>query len=498
MTIKDKTVVIVGAGIAGLKAASKLYEEGVKSCVLLEARDRIGGRLHTVKGYRGRKYDLGGSWHHDTLINRLFAEEANLALQDGKPRFVFDDDSPIYIDSEKGHMEHDGYLRLEVILDEFIKYVYLIFNQNLGVPDCSYKEMIHRYIYEKREFLTDDQIRYLPQLARFVELWHGVDWEMLSGRDSVYDSQGRNAFVLHYESVINRIAQSFPQDWLQLSTPVKSIKRSRGVIVTTDNDEYHCDYAIVTIPQSVLELSLYAEDQPGKIAFEPPLNPRIQEAFGKTHFGSLGKVIFEFEKCTWSDVTTRVVILSHSSVQLAQQVRSADDWSAFWKAADHHEENIKPWDHPLFFLNLPRSTGVPSLVVLMQAPLTQYIESLPNKQLVFEFFEPILNKFMAAMGCSQPVINAVDKTDVKPQNVDSPVLEGIIVTNWSSDPYSRGAYTVCFPGDDAIDMVTAMMNGQDSRIRFAGEHTILDGAGCAYGAWESGVREAEYIRERIL
>lgn len=140
---------------------------------------------------------------------------------------------------------------------------------------------------------------------------------------------------------------------------------------------------------------------------------------------------------------------------------------------------------------------MPSLVVLMQAPLTQYIESLPNKQLVFEFFEPILNKFMAAMGCSQPVINAIDKTDVKSPNADSPVLQGIIVTNWSSDPYSRGAYTVCFPGDDAIDMVTAMMGGQDSRIRFAGEHTILDGAGCAYGAWESGIREAEYIRERL-
>lgn len=497
MTFQDKTVVIVGAGIAGLKAASKLYEEGVKSCVLLEARDRIGGRLHTVQGYDGRKYDLGGSWHHDTLINRLFAEEAKLVLKDDQKRFVFDDDNPVFLDNERGHLENDRYLRLEIILEEFIKFVDLIFNQNLGVPDCSYKEMIHRYIYEKREYLTDDQIRYLPQLARYVELWHGVDWEKLSGRDSCYDSQGRNAFALYYSSVINRIAQSFPQDWLQISTPVKSIKRAKGVIVTTENDEYHCDYAIITVPQSVLELSLYPEDQPGKIVFEPVLNPRIQEAFGKTHFGSLGKVIFEFEKCTWSDATTKVVILGNSSEKLAQQARHADDWSAFWKTANHHKENIEPWDHPLFFLNLPASTGVPSLVVLMQSPLTEYIESLPNKELVFEFFKPILNKFMTFMGCSQPVINAVDRTEMEPSNEDPPVLKGIINTTWSSDPYSRGAYTACFPDDDAIDMVTAMMGGQDSRIRFAGEHTILDGAGCAYGAWESGMREAEYILERI-
>lgn len=496
MTIKDKTVVIVGAGISGLKAASKLYERGVKSCVLLEARDRIGGRLHTVQGYQGRKYDLGGSWHHDTLINQLFFEEADLVSQDGKPRFVFDDDSLIIIDKERGHMENDGDLKLEILLDEFIKFVYLEFNQNLGVPDCTYKEMIHRYLYEKRHFLSNDQIRYLPQLARFMELWHGVDWELLSGRDSVYDSQGRNAYALHYGSVVDRIAQSFPQDWLQLSTPVKSINRTKGVVVKTDEDEYHCDYVIVTIPQSVLKLSLYEKDEPGRISFEPPLNDRIREAFGRAHFGSLGKVIFEFEECTWSDATTRLFTLGCSSGQFAQQVRNADDWTKFWNSVDHHTRDIKPWDHPLFFLNLAKSTGVPSLSMLMQAPLTEYIESLPSKKAVFEFFEPMLNTLMSFLGCSKPIINAMDK-DVERLDAGFPLLKGLIVTKWSSEPYSRGAYSASYPGDDAIDVVTAMMNGQDSRIRFAGEHTILDGAGCAYGAWESGMREAEYIMERL-
>jgi protoporphyrinogen oxidase len=41
-------VVVVGAGIAGLTVANALAHGGVE-CVVLEARDRIGGRLHTVK-----------------------------------------------------------------------------------------------------------------------------------------------------------------------------------------------------------------------------------------------------------------------------------------------------------------------------------------------------------------------------------------------------------------------------------------------------------------
>ena len=55
-------VVVVGAGIAGLAAASSLRRAGVET-VILEARSRIGGRLHTVD-LAGTPVDLGGSWIH--------------------------------------------------------------------------------------------------------------------------------------------------------------------------------------------------------------------------------------------------------------------------------------------------------------------------------------------------------------------------------------------------------------------------------------------------
>jgi len=44
----EHQVVIIGAGISGLAAAQKLLQNGMENVVLLEARDRVGGRVHTI------------------------------------------------------------------------------------------------------------------------------------------------------------------------------------------------------------------------------------------------------------------------------------------------------------------------------------------------------------------------------------------------------------------------------------------------------------------
>ena len=78
-------VVVVGAGIAGLAAASRLRRAGI-ACVVLEARDRIGGRLHTVD-LAGVPVDLGGSWIHHPIGNPLskFCDEYGIARDPGDP-----------------------------------------------------------------------------------------------------------------------------------------------------------------------------------------------------------------------------------------------------------------------------------------------------------------------------------------------------------------------------------------------------------------------------
>ena len=78
-------VVVVGAGIAGLTVANALAHGGVE-CVVVEARDRIGGRLHTVD-LAGSPVDLGGSWIHTPVGNpmRAFAQQAGVPCRSANP-----------------------------------------------------------------------------------------------------------------------------------------------------------------------------------------------------------------------------------------------------------------------------------------------------------------------------------------------------------------------------------------------------------------------------
>src|SRR5688572_25305532 len=66
----DVDVCIVGAGYAGLTAARRLSQHG-KSVAVLEARDRVGGRIWTYQLPDGTPIDRGGGWlgpKHDAIL----------------------------------------------------------------------------------------------------------------------------------------------------------------------------------------------------------------------------------------------------------------------------------------------------------------------------------------------------------------------------------------------------------------------------------------------
>lgn len=82
------SVVVIGAGLAGLAAASRLHQAGVEVLVL-EARDRVGGRVWSSQLENGEVVELGGEWidSSQTTITDL-AADLGLGLVDTKQDFI--------------------------------------------------------------------------------------------------------------------------------------------------------------------------------------------------------------------------------------------------------------------------------------------------------------------------------------------------------------------------------------------------------------------------
>jgi monoamine oxidase len=69
-TVTDTDVIIIGAGLAGISAARQLKSSGIRA-IILEARDRVGGRAFTDTQTLGRKFDQGPYWLHNKATNPL-------------------------------------------------------------------------------------------------------------------------------------------------------------------------------------------------------------------------------------------------------------------------------------------------------------------------------------------------------------------------------------------------------------------------------------------
>lgn len=85
-------VLVIGAGIAGLAAARRLQDEGL-AVTVVEARDRVGGRVHSARNPRGDAFDLGASWIHGVKGNPIAALARDLdipTVTSGRVNALFD------------------------------------------------------------------------------------------------------------------------------------------------------------------------------------------------------------------------------------------------------------------------------------------------------------------------------------------------------------------------------------------------------------------------
>src|SRR5499427_1672744 len=82
-------VAVVGAGAAGIGAARRLVDAGSVSVLVLEARDRVGGRVHTIEP-AGFPLDRGAEWLHSADRNPLapIAQRLGFSVHSRPPEWI--------------------------------------------------------------------------------------------------------------------------------------------------------------------------------------------------------------------------------------------------------------------------------------------------------------------------------------------------------------------------------------------------------------------------
>jgi monoamine oxidase len=233
-------VVVVGAGAAGIAAGRRLAAAGV-SFVLLDARDRIGGRAHTIQ--RGQALDLGCGWLHSADRNPMvaIAEASGFTV----------DRSPAPWTRQSGHVGvTDAELEdFRKTFSTFERRIDAEAEKNPPVAASAYLELGNRWN---------------PMLHAIFSYISGGTLECIDARDYArYEDTGQNWRVRDgYGALFAALGAELP---VMLDTRVTGIESGAGVRVQTSRGVVEARSAIIAVPTSMLHTIAFASTMADKL-----------------------------------------------------------------------------------------------------------------------------------------------------------------------------------------------------------------------------------------
>ncbi|KAJ5585649.1 hypothetical protein N7450_005436 [Penicillium hetheringtonii] len=325
---KDKIwdAIVIGAGYAGLVAARDLVKAGKKT-LLLEARDRVGGRTWSAE-VDGTTFEMGGTWVSH-VHGRLFAEMQRYGLKDdisttrtakgGCDYFTLDTGSGSrkFTHKEAGEMTAKAW-RIFIDIDG---------NNGRNICPLPHSTLGNLYV-------SPDKVKVVDQMSfrdRIEQIKHQLSADELALLESLVPHCGGGSVedigfleMIRAQALGSYDITTFEEIWtlykvrqgqstlarrifddavrlgLQYSfkTPIKSIVERQGLvsIITTSGKAHRANRVVNTIPIAVLP----------DIHFDPPLSPLRQEAIKINQVDYLTKIHAEAEGdlrglrgCTW-------------------------------------------------------------------------------------------------------------------------------------------------------------------------------------------------------
>lgn len=449
-------VIVVGAGVAGLTAARRLAQAG-RSVVVLEARDRIGGRTHTLRTTDGRVTDLGASWIHGIEDGPVY----EAALGFGMPMSEFTvgsfqvDGRPIaYYGPDGSRLSADAATAFATDVRAFDTALASFIEASRPGAPVSYGDAVESTLasFAATHLWDEDRAQRVREFMRHraeeqYGVWldeldaHGLDDDATNGEEVVFpEGYDRLALMLAageaWEAPLDvRLGQVVSRvEWAGRAGAGAEGDEAcaGGVRVTSSRGVFAASQAIVTVPVGVL--------QSGDFSIAPALPSPVAEALGRLRMNDFEKIFLRFPARFWDE-----------GVYAIRRQGDAAEWWHSW-------------------YDLTRLHGEPTLLTFAAGPCARAIRDWGDEQVA----ESVLASLRGIYG----------EAVLTPTRVD--------VTHWRSDPFSRGSYAYMAVGSHTSDhdLLATPIGGV---LHLAGEATWTEDPATVTAAMCSGERAAEQV-----
>jgi monoamine oxidase len=429
-------LIVIGAGASGLTAAAKLAEVG-KSVIILEARDRIGGRMFTLHPPHVHfPIELGAEFIHGRppeIFDTLRAHKIPVTEVDGDNWCVQDNRiTPC-----------DFFAEVNEILERM---------DDRG-PDESFQSFLNRCCPDASAETRQHALNYVSGFNAADPALVSVHWLVAQSR-AEEKIEGDRAFHAHngYTSLLDILHQRAVKNNVSIrtNTVVERVTWNKGSVTidaTSNNNDsplsFHAPQLLLTVPLGVLQAPAGSH---GSIEFRPPLPPEKLRALTGLEMGKVIRIVLRFRERFWDHIAPdegRSQTLANMGFLFSQ-----DEWFPTW------------W------------TTMPDHIPLITGWAT------------FRCAERLAADTIPVADRALQTLSALLKVERK--KLDG-LLEEAHFHNWQDDPFSRGAYSYARAGSpDAPEILGRPI---ENTLFFAGEATDVSGnTGTVHGAIASARR----------
>ncbi|CAH1109020.1 unnamed protein product [Psylliodes chrysocephalus] len=456
----EPSVLIIGAGIAGLSAAQRLMQCGITNFTILEASDRPGGRIHScwlgdIIAEMGCQY-IRGACCNNPVFNLAAQEGLVKAPERPEKRKIF------YCTSEGRFIDNTIAMMAYEIFTGIKNEAYRLFNTGSANAHGSLKNFLYLRIQQELQKFPEEQrydvSRILYGLTNRIRFFVGDDLECVSADSigSLINIPGGDVSVpFGFVGVLSPLLRELPEGSLMFNKPVRLIEwgglplnKSRAVAHCCDGKKFYADYIIITVSLGVLK------EHADKL-FLPCLPSSKMQAIKTIGFGNVDKIFLNYDRPFW--------VSSNGNFRFAwsqDELANRTDWT---KGLSSIEE-------------VDGSKHV--LCAFISGPEAVVMEQASDEEVAFGITK-VLRQFTGDPSLPYP----------------STVLR----SKWASDPYFCGAFsylTLDSAIDDQNELSSPVPDTSDPVppiLLFAGEATCVGHHSTVHGARLSGIREAERI-----